>query len=99
MLKSRGSVHCPGSPVSGSRMSASPLAGGLGLVRLDQMVCAVTLVGDQRFDERVVERLDVTGGHPDLARQDDRTVQTDDVLAAGDHRLPPLPLDVLLELD
>ena len=39
------------------------------------------------------------GGHPDLAGQDHRAVEADDVLAAGDHRLPPLPLDVLLELD
>jgi hypothetical protein len=71
----------------------------LGLVRLDEMVCAVTLVGDQRFDERVVEHLDVTGCHPHLTRQDDRAVQADDVVAAGDDRPPPLPLDVLLELD
>ena len=44
----------------------------LGLVRLDEMVCAVTLVGDQRLHQRVVEHLDVAGGHPHLARQDDR---------------------------
>ena len=38
------------------------------------------------------------GRDPHLARQDHRAVEADDVLAAGDHRLPPLPLDVLLEL-
>ena len=44
----------------------------LGFVGLDEMVGAVALVGDQRLDQRVVEDLDVAGGHPDLPRQDDR---------------------------
>ena len=69
-----------------------------GFVGLDEVVGAIALVGDQRLDQRVVEDLDVPGGHPHLARQDDRGVQADDVVAAGDHRAPPLPLDVLLEL-
>ena len=51
------------------------------------------------LDQRVAERRDVTGGLPDRRRQDHRGVEADDVVAAGDHRLPPLPLDVLLELD
>jgi hypothetical protein len=38
-------------------------------------------------------------GHPDLARQDHRGVQADDVVPALDDGPPPLPLDVLLELD
>ena len=50
-------------------------------------------------DARVGERADVPRGDPHLAGQDDRGVQADDVLASVDHRLPPLPLDVLLELD
>ena len=79
-----------GQPV-GRRMAV------LGLVRLDEMVCAVTLVRDQRLDQRVVEHLDVAGGHPHLAGQDDRRVDADDVVAIGDHGAPPLPFDVLLE--
>lgn len=67
-------------------------------VGLDEVVGAVALVGDQRLDQRVVEDLDMAGRHPHLAGQDDRRIQADDVLAAGDHRAPPLPLDVLLEL-
>ena len=51
-----------------------------------QVVGAVALVGDQRLDQRVVEHLDVPGGHPHLPRQDDRRVESDDVVAAGDHR-------------
>ncbi len=68
-------------------------------VRLLHVVLPMPLVAVQALDERVVEHLDVTGGHPHLARQDDRAVEADDVVAAGDHRPPPLPLDVLLELD
>src|SRR3712207_7041087 len=47
--------------------------------------------------QRVVEHTDVTRRDPHLAGQDHRAVEADDVVAAGDHRLPPLPLDVLLE--
>src|SRR5690606_29393576 len=53
----------------------------------------------QALHERVGEGADVTGGHPGLPGQDDRGVQADDVLASVHHRLPPLTLDVLLELD
>jgi hypothetical protein len=62
------------------------------------VVLPVTLVALQALHQRIVEHLDVTRGDPDLARQDDRGVQADDVVAAGDHRPPPLPLDVLLQL-
>lgn len=62
-----------------------------------QVVLAVALMTVQALHQRIVEHLDVTGGHPDLARQDHRGVQADDVVAAGDDRAPPLLLDVLLE--
>jgi hypothetical protein len=71
----------------------------LGLVGLDEVVGAVALVGDQRFDQRVIEDLDVAGCDPHLARQDDRRIETHHVVTAGDHRTPPLPFDVLFELD
>ena len=105
MLKSRGSVHWPLVPQSGQTISRHrnrirdrriPFFSG---VRLLHVVLPVPLVAVQALDQRVVEHLDVTRGHPHLARQDDRAVQADDVVAAGDHRPPPLALDVLLELD
>src|SRR5699024_868652 len=37
-------------------------------------------------------------GDPDLLGQDHRGVDTDHVVAAAHHLLPPLPLDVLLQL-
>ena len=68
-------------------------------VRLLHVILPVALVAVQAFHQRIVEHLDVAGGHPDLAGQDDRAVQADDVVTAGDDRAPPLPLDVLLQLD
>ena len=58
---------------------------------------AVVAVG--AFDERVGERRQVPGGLPHLRREDDRRVEPDDVVASGHHRAPPLPADVLLQLD
>lgn len=71
----------------------------LGRVGLLHVVLPMPLVAVQALHQRIVEDVYVTGGHPHLARQDDRAVQADDVVTAGDHGLPPLPLDVLLELD
>jgi hypothetical protein len=66
---------------------------------LDQVVFAVTLVAARALDEGVAENLDVTGCFPDFARQDDAGVETDDIVAALHHVVPPLLLDVLLESD
>ncbi len=71
----------------------------LGLVRLFKVVRAVALVAGGALGQRVRESGDVAGGHPDLGGQDHGRVEADDVLAPGDHGLPPLALDVLLELD
>src|SRR6476660_9512870 len=57
------------------------------------------LVAVPAFDQRVMDDLAVAGGHPHLSRQDDRRVQAFYVVSSGHHRAPPLPLDVLLELD
>jgi hypothetical protein len=70
----------------------------LGLVRLFEVVGAEPLVAGEALGERVGELLDVPGGLPDLAGQDDRGVEADHVLAPAHHGLPPLPLDVVLEL-
>ncbi len=71
----------------------------LGLVRLLQVVGPEALVARLALRQRVGEGVDVTGRDPDVARQDDCRVQPDDVLAALDHRPPPLAPDVLLQLD
>ena len=97
-----GSVNWPLLPQLGQLMSARPFSGEaavLGLVGLLQVVRAVPLVTGGALGERVREGGDVTGGHPDLGGQDHRRVDTDDVLARGDHVAPPLALEVLLELD
>src|SRR5690606_18859217 len=76
--------------------------GGAALLLLElllHLVGAVALVAGEALGERVGEHPDVAGGHPDLARQDDRGVEPDDVLPGLDHGAPPLALDVLLELD
>ena len=78
-------------------------AGGLGAVlcgvRLDEVVGAVALVAGEALGQRVGERVDVAAGLPHLAGEDDAGVDADDVLAALDHGLPPLALDVVLQLD
>ena len=104
MLNSRGSVHSPLVPQSGHTISAIGTDSGssmtfLGRVRLLHVVLTMPLVTVQALDQRIVEHLDMARGHPHLAGQDDRAVDADDVVAAGNHRLPPLPLDVLLELN
>ena len=85
-----------GHHVEGDGLGFEALAGG---VVLNELIGAVTLVGVQGLHERVGEGADVARGNPGLARQDDRGVQPDDVVAGADHGLPPLARDVLLELD
>ena len=68
-----------------------------GFVGLEEVVCTVALVRVKRFDERVREDLDVAGHLPDAARQDDRGIDADDILAPLNEGLPPLTLDVLLQ--
>ena len=71
----------------------------LRLVRLEQVVGTVALVGDERLGERVGEDLDVTGRLPHGGRQDDGRVESDHVAAAAHEGVPPFALDVLFELD
>ena len=71
----------------------------LGLVRLLQVVGPEPVMAVRALDQWVVERLEVTGCLPDVGREDDRGVDTDDVVTTGDHRAPPLPPDVLLQFD
>ena len=75
--------------------------GGAALLFLEfflEVVRAVALVAGEAFNQRVGEDIDVAGGFPDLAGQDDGGVQAHHVFAAADHGLPPLALDVFLQL-
>ena len=64
-----------------------------------EVVGPEALVAALALGQRVGEDADVARGHPGLPRQDHRRVQADDVVPALDDGPPPLPLDVLLELD
>src|SRR5262249_26050346 len=57
------------------------------------------LVAGLTLRQRVDELGDMAAGLPHLAGQDDARVKADNVVAPGDRRLPPLPLDVVLDLD
>src|SRR6476619_386472 len=83
MLNSRGGVH----------------DALLRRVILLQVVLAEALVAGLALGQRVAEGTQVAAGLPGPRRQDHAGVQTDDVLTCGDHRAPPLALDVLLQLD
>src|SRR5207248_4611246 len=65
---------------------------------LAQRVVAVPAVTRLALHQRVDEGIEVTTCTPHLGSQDDGGVDTDDVVAHLDHRPPPLPADVLLEL-
>ena len=68
--------------------------------RLAQVVLApAPLALAEALDERVAEAAEVTRRLPDPGVLDDRRVDRDDVVAIGEHRPPPLVLDVVLEQD
>src|SRR5262249_11013458 len=73
--------------------------GGAPRVRLAGVTGREPPVADLALGQRVHELRDVAAGLPDLPREDDAGIQADDVVALLDHRLPPLPLDVVLHLD
>jgi len=64
-----------------------------------QLVEPVAAVARRALDEGVAERPDMAGRHPHLGMHEDPGVEPDDVLALLDHRPPPGPLDVVLQLD
>src|SRR6478735_5069170 len=63
-----------------------------------EVVLAEALVARLALHERVAEGAQVAGGLPRAGGQDDAGVEADDVVASRHHELPPLALDVLLEL-
>ena len=64
-----------------------------------QLVEAVAPPAGGALHERVAEAAHVAGRHPHLRVHEDPGVQPHDVVAVLDHRPPPRPLDVVLELD
>ena len=46
----------------------------------DQNVCAITLLGVAVVDQRIIERVHVTGGFPGRRVHEDSGIDTDDVL-------------------
>ena len=94
-----------GPPSSGQRRpsrSTMPRVLQLGrrqVLGAGQLVEPEALVVGRALDQRVAERADVPGRHPDLGVHEDPGVEPDDVVALLDHRPPPGALDVVLELD
>ena len=99
-LKSRGSVNWPLVPQSGQAISAKPPSGARPFFSSKASInwsarsrwwhCLHSVSG-------IDKRVDVTTGPPHVWGEDNRGVQTDNVIAAANHSLPPLTADVLLE--
>ena len=85
-----------------SKRAIDPGIGEVGhgqLLGAGQLVEPVAAMAGGAFDQRIGERADVARRDPDLGMHQDAGVQADDVVALLDHRPPPGPLDVVLELD
>src|SRR6185369_1549653 len=82
-------------PVALAGMLARPLEAR----RLVQLVRAEPPLALLAVDHRIREPADVTRRLPHLRVLDDRGVETDDVVARGDHAVPPRLLDAALQLD
>ena len=70
----------------------------LGQPVFDQHVSAVTLLRVLVVDQRVVERTDMARSLPRAGMHEDRGIQPHDILVQLDHRIPPITLDVILQL-
>ena len=71
----------------------------LGQPLFDQHVGAVTLLRILVVDQRVVERPDMARSLPRAGMHEDRRIEADDVLMKTHHRIPPVTLDIVLQLD
>ena len=66
---------------------------------LDEYVGAVTFLRILVVDQRIVEGRNVSRSLPCAGVHEDRGVDTHDVFVELDHRIPPVALDVVLQLD
>ncbi len=71
----------------------------LGEPLLDQHVGTVALLRILVVDQRIVEGAHVARSLPRAGVHEDRSVDADDVAVELDHRIPPVTLDVVLQLD
>ena len=70
----------------------------LGNLIFDQHIRAITLLRVPVVDQRIIERIDMTGGFPCRRVHEDSGIDTDDVLMQQGHRIPPITLDIVLQL-
>ena len=66
---------------------------------LDEHVGAVTLLGILVVDQRVVESPHMPRSLPRTRVHENRGVDAHDILVEPDHRIPPVALDVVFQLD
>ena len=71
----------------------------LSQVILDQHVGTVSFLRILVIDQRVVERVHMARSFPDRRMHEDRGVDTDNVLVQQRHAVPPIFLDVILQLN
>src|SRR5207244_2400108 len=64
-----------------------------------RIVGAKSLLAVAAVDEGIGEASDVPTGHPDFAIHENRRVESLDVVARADHRVPPAVLEIPLQLD
>ena len=66
-------------------------------VVLDEIVCTISLLGVLIVNERVIESSYVTGSNPCLRMHEHAGINADHIFVKTGHRLPPIPLDIVLE--
>ena len=70
----------------------------LGYLLLDEHIGAVTLLGILVVNQRIVERIHMTGSLPYGRVHKDRRVNAHDILVKESHGIPPVTLDIVFEL-
>ena len=64
---------------------------------LDEVVSPVSFLGILIVNERVIESSYVTGSNPCLRMHEHAGINADNIFVKTGHRLPPIPLDIVLE--
>ena len=66
---------------------------------LDKYVGTITFFAVAVINQWVIERIYVTGSFPCCRVHEDSGIDTDNILMQQRHRIPPVALDVILQLD